>query len=92
VEVISGNPYVDDGNIRTFDIKQPATDYVWHRDQEDRTIKCIEGEGWQFQLQKCLPWLLKPGMIFDISKLEYHRLIKGATPLKCRVYKYVNSQ
>ncbi len=51
-----------------------------------REIEILEGEGWQFQLQDCLPWLLKEGMIFDIKKSEYHRLIKGVTPLKCKVY------
>jgi hypothetical protein len=93
VETIFGKkPYWEDAEIRTFDPTIEDSEFVWHRDMEDREVEILEGEGWQFQLQKCLPWLLKPGMIFDISKLEYHRLIKGATPLKCRVYKYVNSQ
>jgi len=85
VEVISGNPYVDDGNIRTFDIKQPATDYVWHRDQEDRTIKCIEGEGWQLQIEDCLPFLLKLNQEVRIPKMVYHRLIKGYNTLKVEI-------
>jgi hypothetical protein len=29
--------------------------------------------------------------VFDIKHHEYHRLIKGVTPLKCRVVKYGNS-
>lgn len=85
MEVISGNPYVDDGNIRTFDIKQPATDYVWHRDQEDRTIKCIEGEGWQLQIEDCLPFLLKLNQEVRIPKMVYHRLIKGYNTLKVEI-------
>jgi hypothetical protein len=85
VEVISGNPYVDDGNIRTFDIKQPATDYVWHRDEEDRTIKCIEGEGWQLQIEDCLPFLLKLNQEVRIPKMVYHRLIKGYNTLKVEI-------
>lgn len=85
VEVISGNPYVDDGNIRTFDIKQPATDYVWHRDEEDRTIKCIEGEGWQLQIEDCLPFLLKLNQEVCIPKMVYHRLIKGYNTLKVEI-------
>ena len=51
-------------------------------------IEILEGEGWQFQIQNCLPWLLKKGMVFRIRKEEYHRLIKGATPLKCRICNY----
>ena len=90
-EITFGKPYWEDAEIRTFDPTIEDSEFVWHRDMEDREVEILEGEGWQFQLQKCLPWLLKPGMIFDINKLEYHRLIKGATPLKCRVYKHVNS-
>ena len=36
---------------------------------EDREIEILDGEGWQFQLQNCLPWLLKKGMVFDIKKV-----------------------
>ncbi len=86
MEIISGRPYWEDGMVRTFDPNQPDAEFVWHRDAEDREIEILEGEGWQFQLQDCLPWLLKEGMIFDIKKSEYHRLIKGVTPLKCKVY------
>lgn len=92
MEITFGKPYWEDAEIRTFDPTIEDAEFVWHRDMEDREVEILEGEGWQFQLQNCLPWLLKSGMIFDINKLEYHRLIKGVTPLKCRVYKHVNSQ
>lgn len=85
VEVISGNPYVDDGNIRTFDIKRPATDYVWHRDKEDRTIKLIEGEGWQLQIEDCLPFLLNLNQEVCIPANVYHRLIKGYNTLRIEI-------
>ena len=85
MEIISGNPYVDNGNIRTFDINQPATDYVWHRDQEDRTIKILEGEGWQLQIETCLPFLLKLNQEVCIPKMVYHRLIKGYNTLKVEI-------
>ena len=85
MEIISGNPYVDNGNIRTFDINQPATDYVWHRDQEDRTIKILEGEGWQLQIEDCLPFLLKLNQEVRIPKMVYHRLIKGYNTLKVEI-------
>lgn len=80
----------EEGHIRTFDPLAEDAEYVWHRDFEDREIEVLEGEGWQFQLENCLPWLLKKGMVFDIRKFEYHRLIKGVTPLKCRIYLYGN--
>jgi len=88
VEITFGKPYWEEADIRHFDQNVPDAEYVWHRDNEDREIEILDGEGWQFQIDKCLPWLLKKGMIFDVKKEEYHRLIKGATPLKCRVYKY----
>jgi len=91
VEITFGKPYWEDGEVRTFDPSIEDSEFVWHRDMEDREIEILEGEGWQFQLQKCLPWLLKKGMVFDIKKEEYHRLIKGATPLKCRVYRHGHS-
>ncbi len=91
VEITFGKPYWEDADIRTFDPERGDEEFVWHRDMEDREIEILEGEGWQFQVQDCLPWLLKKGMVFNIQKFEYHRLIKGVTPLKCRVYKYGNS-
>ena len=91
MEITFGKPYWEDGQIRTFDPSRDDEEFVWHRDMEDREIEVLEGEGWQFQIQDCLPWLLKKGMVFKIEKEEYHRLIRGATPLKCRVYLYGNS-
>lgn len=90
VEITFGKPYWEDGHIRTFDPSQDDEEFVWHRDMEDREIEVLEGEGWQFQIQDCLPWLLKKGMVFKIESKEYHRLIKGVTPLKCRIYLYGN--
>lgn len=88
MEITFGKPYWEEADIRQFDQNRDDAEYVWHRDAEDREVEILDGEGWQFQIDKCLPWLLKKGMIFDIKKEEYHRLIKGATPLKCRIYKH----
>ncbi len=88
VEITFGKPYWEEGSIREFLPEKTDAEYVWHRDMEDREVEILDGEGWQFQLQNCLPWLLKKGMVFDIKKGEYHRLIKGVTPLRCRIYKY----
>jgi hypothetical protein len=82
-----GKPYIDDGDIRTFDINKGQDEYVWHRDKEDRHIEVIEGAGWRFQPQGCLPFLLQAGLEFNIKKNEYHRLIKGETDLKIRITK-----
>jgi hypothetical protein len=92
VDLTFGKPYWEDADIREFDPLRDDAEFVWHRDDEDREIEIMSGEGWQFQLQHCLPWLLKAGMVFDIQGFEYHRLIRGVTPLKCRIIKNVNSK
>jgi hypothetical protein len=84
---IFGKPYIDDGDIRTFDVTIDDCEYVWHRDEEDRLIEILSGDGWQFQPDGCLPLLLKPGIGFTIRKGEYHRLIKGINNLEIRVTK-----
>ena len=80
-------PYWEDGEIRTFDVCRDDKEYVWHRDQEDREIEVLKGQGWQFQIKGCLPWLLEKGMVFNIKKDEMHRLIRGADNLELRIVK-----
>lgn len=87
VEAISGKPYIDEGNIRTFDVNQPAEEYVWHRDREDRVIEVLEGQGWQLQFQNTLPFLLKEKMRFEIPEGEYHRLLKGYDNLRIKIHR-----
>lgn len=81
------NPYQDEGNIRTFDSSAPSYEYVWHRDDETRIIEVLEGDGWQFQRNDSLPFLLQPGMVFRIQESVYHRLIKGTNDLKVKITK-----
>ncbi len=79
-------PYIDiDDGIRTFDINALDEEFVWHRDNEDREIEILEGDGWQFQAENALPFLLKPGLRFEIKAGEYHRIIKGVNDLKIRI-------
>ena len=80
-------PFVEKGEIREFLVDRDDKEYVWHRDKQDREIEVIKGQGWQFQWENCLPYLLTEGMIFTIKEGEYHRLIKGKTKLICRVIK-----
>ena len=60
---------------------------VWHRDNEDRKITVIEGEGWQFQFNGSLPMELRKDRMFEIPRDMYHRLIKGKTKLVLRIEK-----
>ena len=87
VEITFGKPYWEDGDIREFDPSRDDAEFVWHRDREDREIEVLEGEGWQFQYENCMPYHLQKGMVFDIPEGEYHRLIKGYNILKCRIVK-----
>ena len=57
--IIGGNPYIDDGDVRTFSVEQAAEEFVWHRDKEDRKITVIEREAWQLQLHDKFPRLLE---------------------------------
>lgn len=87
VVAISGKPYTDLGDIRTFDINEDQAEFVWHKDKEDRMVEVISGNGWQFQPENCLPLLLEPGVRFKIEEGEYHRLIKGIDNLQIRITK-----
>ena len=42
-------PYLDNSNIRTFSKDVDPMDLIWHKDNEDRNIEILEGEGWKFQ-------------------------------------------
>lgn len=80
-------PFTAEGEIREFHVTREDKEYIWHCDAENREIEVLDGEGWQFQYENCLPYHLKVGMIFDVPQGEYHRLIKGYNNLTCRVIK-----
>ena len=79
-------PYNDTNmGLGIFDVLAESSEYVWHRDKESREIEVISGEGWQFQVEDCLPWLLTKGMKFTIESGVYHRLLKGVDNLEIRI-------
>ena len=80
-------PYFDNGDIRTFDVDESQDEYVWHRDKEDREVEVLSGDGWQLQIDGCLPFLLAQGLKFNIPKMTYHRLIKGINRLEVKITK-----
>ena len=73
--------------IRGFSQSVSQSDLVWHRDREKRTIIVVEGCGWQFQREDCLPILLREGDVVQIKKEEWHRIIKGKTDLIVEIRK-----
>ena len=84
-EIISGKPYIEQDGIRTFNVQLSDSEYVWHRDNADREVEIIEGEGWQLQIENCLPMLLNDVKKVIIPKGVYHRLIKGYNTLKVKI-------
>jgi hypothetical protein len=70
------NPYIDKGSVRVFLHTVDDKELVWHRDREDRTIKVIDGTGWQFQFDDSLPFDMKVGDVIEIKAMRFHRIIK----------------
>ena len=85
------NPYqeIQQGEliVRTFSKDVQDDKLVWHRDGEDREVRVVKGNGWQFQREDHLPILMKKGDIIQIKKEEWHRIIKGRTDLIVEIRK-----
>lgn len=84
-------PYVDEpidshSWIRTFD---PAVtnseEYIWHMDKKDRTIQVLDGQGWKFQFDNKLPFIINKGDIIEIKCMSYHRLIPNNSKLRIKI-------
>ena len=71
--------------VRTFSENTSEELFVWHRDKEDRIIKCEHNTNWKFQRDNELP------INFDkeifIKSNVYHRLIKGSDNLILKITK-----
>jgi hypothetical protein len=79
-EKLEGNIF-----IREFSQDADSSDFLWHRDKEDRIIEPIEEIDWLFQLDDKLPQKIE-GQIF-IPKEIFHRIIKGSGDLKLKLIK-----
>jgi hypothetical protein len=73
--------------IRTFSADVDEMDLIWHTDKENRFIKVLEGNGWQFQYDEELPFEMTEGLGFPVMKGQIHRVIKGLGPLKIELHK-----
>jgi quercetin dioxygenase-like cupin family protein len=71
----------DNLRLREFKIDTDSHEFVWHKDEKDRYVTIMEGEGWQFQKDNELPSILKKGDTIFIPKETYHRVIKGSSNL-----------
>lgn len=78
--------YVDEGEwVREFAVDVDSDELVWHRDEKDREIEVLHGEGWQFQRDNEVPFIINTNSKFKINAMVYHRLIKGTTPLIIKI-------
>jgi hypothetical protein len=71
--------------IREFSQDTDSSQFLWHRDREDRIIEPLEETDWLFQLDDELPKKIE-GQIF-IPKEIFHRIIKGRGDLKIKLIK-----
>ena len=71
----------EDMRVRYFEQGASSDDMVWHRDEHDRIVEVVDGEGWLFQRDNKIPQLLDIGESIEIPAGEWHRLIPGETDL-----------
>ena len=79
-EVLNNN-----SRTREFKVNTPNKELVWHRDEKDRYVTILEGEGWQFQLDNQLPLEPQKKDVIFIPKQTYHRVLKGKTNLVIKI-------
>lgn len=80
------NPYDDFGNTRVFSKDVDELDLVWHRDNNDRKIVVINGNGWKLQKDNEKPVIMEHGILYEIKAMKYHRILKGHGDLIIRIY------
>lgn len=76
-EEISTNKF-----FRVFHLKDSVGELYWHRDDRERVVQVIAGQGWSLQKDNFLPLNLFVGNIITIEKLSWHRLLPGLDDLK----------
>lgn len=71
--------------IREFKESTNSSEFIWHKDKEDRIIEALEETNWLFQIDNKLPIKIE-NKIF-IPKETFHRIIKGDNDLKIKLTK-----
>jgi len=84
------NPYKEDKIsentfFREFNQDTDSSEYIWHKDKEDRIVESIGETDWLVQMDNELPKKIE-GRVF-IPKETYHRVIKGTGNLKIKLKK-----
>ena len=63
--------------LREFKENDSDMELEWHRDDADRLVHVLDGNGWQFQFDNMLPESIQPGDKIFIPAGEWHRLHSG---------------
>ena len=71
--------------IREFSENIDPIEFLWHRDNEHRTLEILGETDWKIQLDDKLPTSLNE--LIYIPRHEWHRVIKGTGTLKLKIYK-----
>lgn len=76
--------WIDDKvSLRTFSPDIMDEELKWHIDMEDRVVEVLNDNDWKFQFDDQLP--IKMAGTIEIKKGEWHRIIKGSTPLNVKI-------
>lgn len=86
------NPYIEskiseNKFIREFKEDTESSEFIWHKDKEDRIVESIGDTDWLYQIDNELPKKIE-GKVF-IPKETYHRVIKGTGDLKIKLTKLI---
>ena len=73
--------------IREFKKDTESSEFIWHKDKEDRIVESIGYTDWLYQIDNELPKKIE-GEVF-IPKETYHRVIKGTGDLKIKLTKLI---
>jgi len=73
----------DKVSLRTFSPDITDEELKWHIDMEDRVVEILNDNDWKFQFDDQLP--IKMEGVIEIKKGEWHRIIKGSTPLNVKI-------
>lgn len=70
-------------SLRTFSPDIMDEELKWHVDMEDRIVEVLNENDWEFQFDNQLP--IRMDGTIEIKMGEWHRIIKGSTPLNVRI-------
>jgi hypothetical protein len=70
-------------STRVFSPDVMDEELKWHIDMEDRIVEVLNDNDWKFQFDDKLPIEMKG--VIEIKKGEWHRIIKGSTPLNVKI-------